>query len=184
MQNICGEEEHYQILANFPFSSDSKRMGIVLQQDSKIIFLLKGADVIMKNKVPEVQRGFLLDECEDLSNEGLRTLCFAYKLLQQSEFADWMDKYKECQYEMKNRKQRMEECVEELEKNMQFLCITGVEDKLQEDVSKTIENLRNAGMNIWMLTGDKIETAKCIAISAGLRNDPSQSLVVIKETED
>ena len=74
---------------------------------------------------------------------------------------------------MKNRKQRMEECVEELEKNMQFLCITGVEDKLQEDVSKTIENLRNAGMNIWMLTGDKIETAKCIAISAGLRNDPS-----------
>jgi len=41
-------------------------------------------------------------------------------------------------------------------------------------VSKTIENLRNAGINVWMLTGDKIETAKCIAISAGLRNDPSQ----------
>jgi len=56
-------------------------MGIVIKQDEKIVFLLKGADVIMKNKVPEVQRGFLLDECEDLSSEGLRTLCFAYKCL-------------------------------------------------------------------------------------------------------
>jgi phospholipid-translocating ATPase len=41
------------------------------------------------------------------------------------------------------------------------------------DVSKTIENLRNAGIKIWMLTGDKMETAKCIAISGGLRNDPN-----------
>ena len=85
---------------------------------------------------------------------------------------------------MKNRKQKIEKAIEDLERDLQFLCITGVEDKLQEDVSKTIENLRNAGINIWMLTGDKIETAKCIAISAGLRNDPSQQLYTIKEVED
>jgi phospholipid-translocating ATPase len=52
---------------------------------------------------------------------------------------------------------------------MEFLCVTGVEDKLQEDVLKTVENLRQAGIRIWMLTGDKVETAKIIAISTGLK---------------
>ena len=53
---------------------------------------------------------------------------------------------------------------------MDFLGITGVEDKLQDNVSQTLENIRNAGINIWMLTGDKIETAICIAISSGLKS--------------
>jgi phospholipid-translocating ATPase len=52
---------------------------------------------------------------------------------------------------------------------MEFLCVTGVEDLLQDEVSLTIESLRNAGMKIWMLTGDKIETAKCISISARIK---------------
>jgi phospholipid-translocating ATPase len=52
---------------------------------------------------------------------------------------------------------------------MDFLAVTGVEDKLQENVLETIETLRQAGIQIWMLTGDKIETAKCIAISTGLK---------------
>lgn len=54
---------------------------------------------------------------------------------------------------------------------MDLLGITGVEDKLQEDVAHTIESLRNAGIKIWMLTGDKVETAKCIAISTGIRSN-------------
>ena len=53
---------------------------------------------------------------------------------------------------------------------MEYLGVTGVEDKLQEDVQANIETLRSAGIQIWMLTGDKIETAKCIAISAGLKS--------------
>lgn len=57
-----------------------------------------------------------------------------------------------------------------IEDNMDFLCVTGVEDKLQEDVSFTISKLRDAGIQIWMLTGDKIETAHCIAISTSLKD--------------
>jgi phospholipid-translocating ATPase len=53
---------------------------------------------------------------------------------------------------------------------MEYLGVTGVEDKLQDDVLKTIETLRSAGIQVWMLTGDKNETAKCIAISAGIKN--------------
>lgn len=67
----------------FPFTSASKRMGIVLQHadTGRILFLMKGADNVMKDKVSETLRGFVLDECEDLSREGLRTLVLAQKLM-------------------------------------------------------------------------------------------------------
>jgi phospholipid-translocating ATPase len=60
--------------------------------------------------------------------------------------------------------------IESIEKDMEYLGVSGVEDKLQEDVLKTVETLRSAGIQVWMLTGDKNETAKCIAISAGLKH--------------
>lgn len=64
----------------------------------------------------------------------------------------------------------MKEIMEKLEKDMDLIGITGVEDKLQDEVANTIEALRMGGIKIWMLTGDKVETAKCIAISAGLKS--------------
>jgi phospholipid-translocating ATPase len=60
-------------------------------------------------------------------------------------------------------------CVEELEQDMELLGVTGVEDMLQDKVAEVIESLRNAGIQVWMLTGDKVETATCIAISAGFK---------------
>ncbi len=71
---------------------------------------------------------------------------------------------------MKDRKKKIEEAMNLLENNMEFLCVTGVEDKLQDEVTDTIESLKNAGIKIWMLTGDKVETATCVAISAGLES--------------
>lgn len=75
---------------------------------------------------------------------------------------------------MVNREELVAEVIEELEDNMEYLGVTGVEDKLQDDVMATIESLRSAGIQIWMLTGDKIETAKCIAISTGLKSKMQQ----------
>jgi len=69
-----------------------------------------------------------------------------------------------------NREERITACVNELEEGMELLAITGVEDKLQDDVALTIESLRSAGIQVWMLTGDKVETATCIAISAGFKD--------------
>ena len=69
---------------------------------------------------------------------------------------------------MQNREYNLNKSLELLEKDLEFLGVTGVEDKLQDNVSSTIESLRNAGIKMWMLTGDKIETAKCIAISTGI----------------
>lgn len=70
---------------------------------------------------------------------------------------------------MQDREKLVNEAIESIEEDMDFLGVTGVEDKLQDEVMKTIETLRSAGIQVWMLTGDKIETAKCIAISAGLQ---------------
>mmetsp|Transcript_30205 Transcript_30205/g.26759 ORF Transcript_30205/g.26759 Transcript_30205/m.26759 type:complete len:83 (+) Transcript_30205:198-446(+) len=66
---------------------------------------------------------------------------------------------------------------------MELLGVTGVEDKLQKDVQITIESFRNAGINVWMLTGDKVETAICIAISTGLKNK-TQHFKFLKEVRD
>ena len=69
-----------------------------------------------------------------------------------------------------DREGEVRKVIAHLENNMEFLGITGVEDKLQEEVCQTLENIRNAGINVWMLTGDKIETAICIAISSGIKS--------------
>jgi phospholipid-translocating ATPase len=78
-------------------------------------------------------------------------------------------KYNEAITAMENRKERIANVVSMLENNMDFLCVTGVEDLLQDEVATTIDNLRNAGMKVWMLTGDKVETATCISISTGIK---------------
>jgi len=88
IENAKGIAEQYKILANFPFSSETKRMGILLRHvaTNRIIFYLKGADNIMKNKVPDVKRGFLSDECENLAMEGLRTLVIAQRYLTETDY--------------------------------------------------------------------------------------------------
>jgi len=84
---------------------------------------------------------------------------------------------------LNDRERLVRDCVEELEQDMELLAITGVEDKLQEDVGLVIESLRNAGIQVWMLTGDKIETATCIAISAGFKSR-TQPIVEMRDMTD
>lgn len=124
-----------------------------------------------------------MDECENLAREGLRTLVITQKLITEQEYHHWAQVYENAKTSMVNREELEKQAILEIEQDMEFLGITGVEDKLQEDVCQTLENLRGAGINVWMLTGDKIETAICIAISAGIKS-VHQSLFQIKEIED
>ena len=64
---------------------------------------------------------------------------------------------------------------------MEYLAVTAVEDSLQDDVAKTLLNLRKGGIQIWMLTGDKVETAKCIAITTGLKKDKRKFFQIVQE---
>ncbi|KRX07251.1 P-type ATPase, cytoplasmic domain N [Pseudocohnilembus persalinus] len=177
--------ENYQILNCFPFSSETKRMGILVRhlESNRLIFYLKGADSIMVNKVKNVYKSTINDECDNLAREGLRTLVITQKPISEQFYQQWLKNYKKAQLSMQNRQKHTLEVQEMLEKDMDLLGITGVEDKLQEDVAHTIESLRNAGIKIWMLTGDKVETAKCIAISTGIRSH-NQNLFEMKDNQN
>ncbi|CAI5757959.1 unnamed protein product [Candida verbasci] len=155
----------FDILHNFPFSSETKRMGIVVQYIDEVWFLQKGADSVMINIVNA--NDWLEEETGNLSREGLRTLVIGKKKI--TNYAEFKKKYDEASVAMHDRDSQMQKIVGlYLEKNLELIGLTGVEDKLQIDVKPSIELLRNAGIKIWMLTGDKVETARCVSISARL----------------
>lgn len=169
LQTPSGSRLTYDILDIFPFTSESKRMGIIVRETTtgEITFLQKGADVVMAKIVQ--RNDWLEEETANMAREGLRTLVMAKKKLSGATFHEFAKKYHEASVRLEGRNEAMAGVVAEiLEHDLELLGLTGVEDKLQEDVKGTLELLRNAGVRIWMLTGDKIETARCIAISTKL----------------
>ncbi|ELA42888.1 phospholipid-translocating P-type ATPase, flippase [Vittaforma corneae ATCC 50505] len=171
IQNPKGEIVTYEILYTFPFNSDTKRMGIILKKDDEYIFFEKGADTVMKSIVKE--NDWIEEETDNMAREGLRTLVIAKKVISESEFSKFAKAYNTAKMSLVNRNEKMLEEQCKLEKDLDVVGLTGVEDKLQDKVKQTLESLRNAGIKIWMLTGDKIETAISIAFSSRLltKND-------------
>lgn len=171
IRNLSGSRERFTVLENFPFTSERKRMGIVVREEETktIIFYLKGADSAIMPKLGSVAASFVSEECENLAKEGLRTLVIAHKILAENTYSSWKTRYLQASKNLKNRETKEAELLNELESGMELLGVTGVEDLLQDDIKTCIENLRAAGIRVWMLTGDKLETAKCIAISTGIK---------------
>ncbi|PSS00816.1 phospholipid-translocating P-type ATPase [Coniella lustricola] len=167
-----------RILEVFPFTSDGKRMGIIVQflehsnssqetSDGEIWFYQKGADTVMGSIV--VANDWLDEETANMAREGLRTLVVGRKRLSAAEYAEFKNKYNEASLAISGRDVGMQRVVSQyLERDLELLGVTGVEDKLQKDVKPSLELLRNAGIKIWMLTGDKVETARCVAVSSKL----------------
>ena len=103
-----------------------------------------------------------------MAREGLRTLVVGKKVLTEEQYADFEQRFQAAKLSVVNRSAQVAAVVESLQRDMSLLCVTGVEDKLQDGVRQTLEMLRNAGVRVWMLTGDKLETATCIAKSSKL----------------
>ncbi|XP_074060175.1 putative phospholipid-transporting ATPase IIB isoform X3 [Macrotis lagotis] len=158
----------YSILQIFPFTSESKRMGIIVRDEStaEITFYMKGADIAMSSIVQ--YNDWLEEECGNMAREGLRTLVVAKKSLTEEQYQDFENRYSQAKLSIHDRTLKVAAVVESVEREMELLCLTGVEDQLQADVRPALEMLRNAGIKIWMLTGDKLETATCIAKSSHL----------------
>ncbi|KAK7601028.1 hypothetical protein V9T40_008469 [Parthenolecanium corni] len=158
----------YSILQTFPFTSETKRMGIILREEKsgEIVFYLKGADVVMNRIVQYTD--WLDEECGNMAREGLRTLVVAKKTITEEQYLDFEARLNSARLSISDRSIKVAAEIEKLEHEMELLCVTGVEDKLQENVRPTLEMLRNAGIKIWMLTGDKLETATSIAKSSRL----------------
>ncbi|XP_043268866.1 probable phospholipid-transporting ATPase IIB isoform X2 [Venturia canescens] len=168
LKAINGQILTYTILQIFPFTSETKRMGIIVKEEtsSEIVFYLKGADIVMSGIVQ--YNDWLDEECGNMAREGLRTLVVAKKSLTEEQYLDFETRYNAARMSVSDRPSRVAAVVESLEREMELLCVTGVEDRLQDRVRPTLELLRNAGIKIWMLTGDKLETATCIATSSRL----------------
>nr|XP_042120192.1 probable phospholipid-transporting ATPase IIB isoform X5 [Peromyscus maniculatus bairdii] len=168
LKTPSGQVLTYCILQMFPFTSESKRMGIIVRDEStaEITFYMKGADVAMSTIVQ--YNDWLEEECGNMAREGLRTLVVAKRTLTEEQYQDFESRYSQAKLSIHDRTLKVAAVVESLEREMELLCLTGVEDQLQADVRPTLEMLRNAGIKIWMLTGDKLETATCIAKSSHL----------------
>lgn len=173
-----GLQLQFEILAEFPFTSDAKRMGIIIQdmQTGSITLYVKGADTVMATRVN--YNDWLAEECGNLAREGLRTLVFAKRSLSAAEYSRFAERWAAARTSQVNRKEEMAMVQSEVETNMSLLALTGVEDKLQQNVRESLEKLRHAGVRVWMLTGDKVETATCIAISSRLA-ERSQGIFTI-----
>eukprot|EP00002_Diphylleia_rotans_P008224 TRINITY_DN1796_c0_g1_i14.p1 TRINITY_DN1796_c0_g1~~TRINITY_DN1796_c0_g1_i14.p1 ORF type:complete len:2047 (+),score=311.96 TRINITY_DN1796_c0_g1_i14:175-6315(+) len=169
--NIRGERRVYEILNINEFNSVRKRMSIIVKTpEDKIMLFCKGADSVMLERLspnqPSIQD--TLSHIDRFANEGLRTLVLAMAELSEEEYHIWHMKFKDASTSLTNRQTLLDEAAAMIESNLTLLGATGVEDRLQDLVPDTIQTLMRAGIRVWMLTGDKQETAMNIAYSTRL----------------
>ncbi|EHH19591.1 Putative phospholipid-transporting ATPase IIA [Macaca mulatta] len=139
---------NFTILQIFPFTYESKRMGIIVRDEStgEITFYMKGADVVMAGIVQ--YNDWLEEECGNMAREGLRVLVVAKKSLAEEQYQDFEARYVQAKLSVHDRSLKVATVIESLEMEMELLCLTGVEDQLQADVRPTLETLRNAGIKV------------------------------------
>uniref|UniRef100_A0A3B5QCU7 Phospholipid-transporting ATPase n=1 Tax=Xiphophorus maculatus TaxID=8083 RepID=A0A3B5QCU7_XIPMA len=172
-----GQEATYEMLALLDFNSDRKRMSIILKfPDGRIRLYCKGADTVIYERLsPNTRHKETTQTALDIfANETLRTLCLCYKDISASEFEAWSRRHKEAQLNMVDREAALDRVYEDIEKDLMLIGATAIEDKLQDGVPETIANLAKAGIKIWVLTGDKKETAENIGYSCQLLTDKMQ----------
>ncbi|KAE8707313.1 NAD(P)-linked oxidoreductase superfamily protein isoform 1 [Hibiscus syriacus] len=158
----------YELLEILEFTSDRKRMSVVVKdcQNGKILLLSKGADEsILPYAYDGQQTRTFIEVVEQYAQLGLRTLCLAWRELKEDEYQEWSLMFKEASSTLVDREWRITEVCQRLEYEFEVLGVTAIEDCLQDGVPETIETLRKAGINFWMLTGDKQNTTIQIALS-------------------
>lgn len=157
----------FEILQMFPFTSESKMMGIIVKEikTGVITYYVKGADVALSKYFAS---DWLKSECKKLAAEGFRTLVVAKKTMTKEEYLEFENEYKIARCSLSSRSELTISALSKLQVNLTLLGLTGVEDRLADDVPRTLAMLKTAGIKIWMLTGDKLETALCIARSLNL----------------
>uniref|UniRef100_A0A8B9U7Q1 Phospholipid-transporting ATPase n=1 Tax=Anas zonorhyncha TaxID=75864 RepID=A0A8B9U7Q1_9AVES len=183
---------NFEVLHTLGFDSIRKRMSVVVRHPltDEINVYTKGADsVIMDLLLPCDPRGKhqkkIQTKTQNYLNlyavDGLRTLCIAKRVLSKEEYACWLKSHLEAESSTENREELLFQSALQIEKNLHLLGATGIEDHLQDGVPETIANLRKAGLQIWVLTGDKQETAVNIAYACKLL-DHDEEIITLNET--
>ncbi|KAI9281989.1 hypothetical protein BY458DRAFT_429509 [Sporodiniella umbellata] len=197
--NIKGEKKEFQLLNTLEFNSTRKRMSVIIKpaDTDRIVLLCKGADSIIYERLCEnfggqtdlkeeqaALRESTLKDLEEFANEGLRTLCLSYRFISPEEYRVWNRKYQEAASSMLQREERLDAVSEEIERNMLLMGGTAIEDRLQEGVPETIAELAKSGIKLWVLTGDKTETAINIGYACNLLTTDMELLILKGSTRE
>ena len=185
-------EKTYEVLQKFDFTSERQRSSIIVKDlsDNKIKLYLKGSDRKIFAGINEFSKQNILEKIKEDSDyfakRGLRTLCYSYKNLDESIYLDWEKNYLDLKYKSINDKslnKDLDELIEVIEKETFLLGVSALEDKLQDCVKDDIQSFIEAGINVWMITGDKMDTAESIGHSCKLF-DESTEIYKIRESKD
>ena len=172
-QVLIGDEEHtFEILHVLGFSSERKRMSIIIRDGNKIKIYSKGADIEITKRLSAKSKKsekfeFLSRELDNFSKMGYRTLMVASRIIKESDYYSWINNIRKGEKYQKNSK-IIEKLYDIIECNFELLGGTVLEDKLQNKVPETITSLKLADIKIWVLTGDKMDTVENIGISCNL----------------
>ncbi|XP_053497541.1 phospholipid-transporting ATPase VB isoform X1 [Ictalurus furcatus] len=173
----------FDVLDILAFDSTRRRMSIIVRhpETNEIVMYTKGADSgIMgrlqnsfedKSHLKSESRNIACKTQKDLDTyacDGLRTLCITRKVVSEEAYRNWLVMRQEAMSAIEKKEELLMDSAAYIENNLTLLGATGIEDRLQENVPETIQALREAGIQVWVLTGDKLETAVNIAYSCKL----------------
>ncbi|KAH8387683.1 hypothetical protein KR093_008802, partial [Drosophila rubida] len=179
---VMGRLEEYELLHILDFNNVRKRMSVILRRGNSVVLYCKGADNVIYDRLhggQEDLKARTQDHLNKFAGEGLRTLVLAERRLTEEYYNDWRVRQTEAALSMEAREQKLNAMYEEIESDMQLVGVTAIEDKLQDGVPKSIANLQNAGIKIWVLTGDKQETAINIGYSCQLLTDELVDVFIV-----
>ncbi|ODV81596.1 phospholipid transporting ATPase [Suhomyces tanzawaensis NRRL Y-17324] len=185
-----GVTKEYQILNALEFNSTRKRMSAIIKipaekegEEPRALLICKGADSIIYGRLSKTQNDpNLLEQTsqhlEQYATEGLRTLCIAQRELTWNQYVEWNKRHKAAASSLDNREEQMEAVADSIERELTLLGGTAIEDRLQDGVPDAISLLGEAGIKLWVLTGDKVETAINIGFSCNLLGNDMELLLL------
>ena len=187
--SVFGDERVYTVLNTLEFNSTRKRMSTIIRMpDGKIVLFCKGADSVIYSRLrrgeqPELRKS-TAEHLEMFAREGLRTLCIAQRELGEAEYREWNIEHDAAASAVQDRDDKLDAVADTIERELTLLGGTAIEDKLQDGVPDAIQLLAQAGIKLWVLTGDKVETAINIGFSCNLLDNEMDLLVFSIDDED
>ncbi|RZS23549.1 hypothetical protein BHM03_00056508 [Ensete ventricosum] len=181
--DVLGERQRYDVLGLHEFDSDRKRMSVIVgSPDGTVKLFVKGADnsmfgVIQKNLDLDIVHATKTN-LHSYSSLGLRTLVVGMRELSEQEFKKWQSAYENATTALIGRGKLLKTIASNAERDLRILGASGIEDKLQQGVPEAIESMRQAGIKVWVLTGDKQETAISIGYSCKLLTNEMTQVVI------
>ena len=198
LYNAKGNEEgaeikQFNLLLKIPFESSRQRSSVVVKdsKSNKIKLYIKGSDTKIFERLNNYSNENILEitkeHVNNFSRRGLRILCYSYRIISEEEWNEWFKEYNKLREEQKMNNlisDKFEELYDKLEKDCYLLGATALEDQLQDGVKDDIQQFIEAGINFWMLTGDKMDTAESIGYSIKLFDSDTEVFKINGKNEE